>query len=65
MLFFRIKIIFFFTSNIIKTKYKNKMAKIKCVVRYKVGNKTYTKKSTAHRAAVHKRCSHNSFLSFK
>ena len=31
------------------------MAKVKRVVRYKVGNKTYTKKSTAHRAATHKR----------
>ena len=31
------------------------MAKVKRVIRYKVGNKTYNKKSTAHRVAVSKR----------
>ena len=31
------------------------MGKVKRAIRYKVGNKTYNKKSTAHRAAVHER----------
>jgi hypothetical protein len=31
------------------------MSKVKRVVRYKVGNKTYTKKSTAHNVAVRKK----------
>ena len=32
------------------------MGKVKHAVRYKVGNKPYNKKSTAHRVAVRKRC---------
>ena len=31
------------------------MAKVKRVIRYEVGNKTYNEKSTAHRVAVRKR----------
>ena len=30
------------------------MAKVKCAVWYKVGNKTHTKKDTAHMVAVRK-----------
>ena len=50
----QVKMIFFLIlANIIKIN--KTMAKVKRVVRYMVGNKTYTKKSTAHRVAVWKK----------